>query len=132
MSDNPIIRTSEVAWLRKLAEAYKAQTPVQLIDDAHTGIDPAQDSLFSMARSAHLSPREIAGVCVALGMSGAGVAMVVLAFIDPEPTSKLTLLVGGGALICFTGGVSAISILTRKKPPKITLSKTGAMIEWPE
>jgi hypothetical protein len=83
-----------------------------------------------MARSSGLSRREIAGVSVALGMSGAGLTMVVLAFLDPEPTSKLGLLVGGGLTCVLGGGFSAIRILTTHKPPEVRVTARGIEISW--
>ena len=114
-----IIKTSDAGWMERLARAYRDRTTVVVVDDAGAGIDPARQTVFEMARLVRLSTREIAGVAVALGMSGAGVLMVVLAFLDPEPTSKLGLLVGGGALCVFTGGLTAVRILVSHKPPRV-------------
>jgi hypothetical protein len=50
-------------------------------------------------------------VGVSIGLSAAGIVMVVLAFLDPEPTSKLGLFVGAGAVYIFSGGLSAVRIL---------------------
>jgi hypothetical protein len=130
MTHQLIVRTSETGWLAVLAKAYKDQTPTLIIDDAQVGIDPANHSLFDMGRKAELSTAEIVGVCVAVGMSIAGVGMVLLAFFDPEPTSKLFLLSGGGAVLVLTGGLSAIRILTKKKPPNIKAGKDGIEISW--
>ena len=87
------IRTSEEGWFTQLARAYKQKTPVFLVDDAKVGIDPAVESLAAMGLKAKLTPREWSAVSVAVGLSAAGAAMVVLAILDPEPTSKLGLLV---------------------------------------
>src|SRR5512146_3234118 len=121
MADRPtdIIKTSEAGWMERLARAYRDRATVVVIDDAGAGIDPARQTVFEMARLVRLSPRELAAVAVAVGMSGAGVLMVVLAFVDPEPTSKLGLLVGGGALCVFTGGLTAVRILVSHKPPRV-------------
>jgi hypothetical protein len=83
-----------------------------------------------MGISARLSPREWAAVAVSLGLSAAGVAFVVLAVLDPEPTSKLGLLVGGGALCALTGGASAVGILIRRRPPNIEVDGKGFRIRW--
>ncbi len=114
-----IIKTSDPGWLERLARAYRERAPVVVVDDAGAGIDPARQTIFEMARQVSLSGREIAAVAVAIGMSGAGVLMIVLAFLDPEPTSKLGLLVGGGAVCVFTGGLTAVRILTHNKPPRV-------------
>jgi hypothetical protein len=125
-----MIRTSDERWLERLARAYRDRLSVVLEDDAQVGIDPSMQTLFQLARSARLSPREIAGVAVALGMSAAGAAAVLLAFLDPEPTSKLGLMVGGGLSCVLGGGFSAIRILTREKPPNVRVRPSGFEIEW--
>jgi len=124
------IRTSQKGWLAELAKAYKDQTPALIIDDANVGIDPSTQTLFDMGRKAKLSTAEIAAVCISCGMSIAGVGMVILAFCDPEPTSKLGLLVVGGAVLTLTGGLSAIYILTKKKPPNISVGPDGIKVDW--
>ena len=129
-SAESIIKTSDSDWLRSLALLYRARIACLLIDDAGLGIDPANQSLLQMASHIGLSGREIAGVCVALGMSGAGIAMIVLAILDPEPTSKLGLLVGGGFACVLGGGFSAIRILTSHKPPDIRATARGIEISW--
>ena len=130
MTHQLIVRTSAPSWLAVLAKAYKEQTPTLIIDDANVGIDPANHSLFDMGRKAELSVAEITAVCIAVGMSFVGVGMVVLAFLDPEPTSKLALLIGAGAVLALTGGLSAIHVLTKKKPPNIRVGKNGFEISW--
>ena len=125
-----IIKTSDPGWLERLARAYRERDPVVVVDDAGAGIDPARQSILEMAREVRLTAREIAGVAVAIGMSGAGVLMVVLAFLDPEPTSKLGLLVGGGAVCVLTGGLTAVGILTRRRPPNIEMTTSGVKISW--
>ena len=132
MSDSreTIVRTSEPDWLRRLALLYRARVAGVLVDDAQLGIHPEDQTLLQMARDSGLSEREIASVSVALGMSGVGVTMVILAFLDPEPTSKLGLLVGGGTICVLGGGVQAIRILTNHKPPKITATAHGIEISW--
>ena len=125
-----IVRTSDPGWLRSLALLYKARQAGVIVDDAHLGINPEDQTLLQMARISGLSKREIAGVSVALGMSGVGVTMVILAFLDPEPTSKLGLMVGGGAVCVLGGGFSAIRILTQHKPPNIRATAKGIEKFW--
>jgi hypothetical protein len=124
------IRTTEKGWLTRLAGAYRNRVPVRLVDDAKVGIDPQSQNLVAMGLHARLSPTEWVAVGVSLGLSAAGVAFVVLAFLDPEPTSKLGLLVGGGALCALTGGVSAVGILVRRRPPNIQVDGNGFKITW--
>jgi hypothetical protein len=124
------IRTSKNGWLTELAKAYKDQTSLLLVDDANVGIDPSNQTIFAMGRKAELSTAEITAVCVSCGMSAAGVTMVLLAFFYPDPTSKLGLLIASGAVLAFTGGFSAIYILTKKKPPNIKVGPGGIEIKW--
>ena len=124
------IRTSEQGWFTQLAQAYKQKTPVFLVDDAKVGIDPAVESLVAMGLKAKLTPREWSAVTVAVGLSAAGAAMVILAFLDPEPTSKLGLLVGGGAVCVLTGGLTAVRILTKMRPPNVQIGPGGMKIFW--
>ena len=124
------IRTSQPGWFERLAKAYRDRRPVVLVDDAGVGIDPQRQSLVAMGIRAGLSASDWAAVGVAVGMSAAGVMMVVFAFLDPEPTSKLGLLVGGGAVCVLTGGMTAVAILTRRRPPSIEMSAGGFKISW--
>ena len=124
------IKTTQEGWLKELAVAYKKKEPVTIIDDAKVGIDPNTDTIFEMGRKAKLSAAEITAVCVAIGMSAAGIGMILLAFFDPEPTTKLGLLIGGGAVLLLTGGFSAIYVLTKQKPPKVKVGPSGMEVEW--
>ena len=129
-SPDSTIRTSEKGWLTRLSQAYRDRIPVRLVDDAKVGIDPEHQSIVSMGLSARLSPTDWVAGGVSLGLSAAGIVFVVLAFVDPEPTSKLGLLLGGGALCARTGGASAIGILTRRRPPNIEVDGKGFRIRW--
>ena len=104
------IRTSQVGWLAALARIYTHRRPALLIDDAGLGVAPANQTLFDTKRASGLWTREIAAVCVALGMSAVGIAMIVVAFVNPEQTSKFELMVGGGAVCVVGGSVTAIRI----------------------
>ena len=130
VNEQLIVRTSQPDWLKTLAVAYRNRKPALLIDDAGLHVDPASFTLLQMAREVKLSHREIAGICVALGMSAAGMGMIILAFLDPEPTSKLGLLVGGGVTSFVCGGWSAIRILTNLKPPSVRITARGIEIVW--
>ena len=129
-----IIRTSEARWLERLAQVYKARSPATIIDDAHVGISPETHTLFEMGQKAKLSWREMAAVCVALGIGITGLAMLAMAWFDPEPTSKLSLLIAGGVICVCTGGMTGVRILAKAKPPRIKVGAGGAVfeIEWKE
>ena len=125
-----IIRTSDQKWFENLAKAYKDRQPIRLIDDANVGINPAQQSLLSMGKQTGLTRQEWTGVLIALGMSIIGVGLVIAAIIDPDPTSKLGLLIAAGGVCILGGGFTAIRILTKLRPPSVTVSKKGFVIKW--
>jgi hypothetical protein len=126
-----VIRTSEQGWFAALAKAYKDRAPTLVIDDANVGLDLEKDNLFNVGRKARLSAGEITATGVALGMSSVGIVILVAAFFDPEPTSKLTLLVSGGIFLVATGGLTAVYILTGKRPPNVSATGKGFEISWP-
>ena len=126
----PTIRTSEKDWLARLTEAYRRHAQVDLIDDAGAGIDPARQSLLQMGLSGRLTRREWTAVSVSAGMTVFGAGLIIAAIVDPDPTSKLGLLVGSGALLALTGGFQTIHLLTRLRPPSITISPRGIHIDW--
>jgi hypothetical protein len=81
--------------------------------------------LFSFAISMklhHAAPASARPVLIYL--------VVVFAFLDPEPTSKLGLLVGGGAVCVLSGGMTVIAILTRRRPPTMEIGSSGFKISW--
>jgi len=69
-------------------------------------------------------------VLVSLGLSAVGVWMIAAALADPEPTSKLALLVAAGAISVIGGGFSAIRVLTRERPPSIEVGRSGIKVCW--
>ncbi len=125
-----VIRTSQSGWFKQLAKAYKDRTPVTVIDDAEVGIDFSVQSLLDVGISAGLSQREWMAVLASLGLSIVGVWMVAAALWDPEPTSKLALLVAAGAIAVIGGGFSAISVLTKQRPPSVEVGRAGIKIRW--
>jgi hypothetical protein len=124
------IRTSEPGWLAQLAKAYRNRDQVIIIDDANVGIDPSSQTLLDMGLKTKLSGKEWTAVMISGGMTIFGATVVVLAILDPDPTSKLGLLIASGALLALGGGFSAIRILTKHKPPNVRVSRNGIEIEW--
>jgi hypothetical protein len=125
-----VIKTSAQNWLKKVSEFYKKREAFVLVDDAHVGVDPRQDTLLQMGRKAQLSRREWAGVLVSLGVASVGVWLLVMAVTDPEPYSKVMAAVLAGAVLVGSGGMMAIRILTHIKPPKVRVGSGGFEIEW--
>jgi len=125
-----VLKTSEQNWLGRLANAYKNKQPITLVDDADVGVSPESQTILQMGKEASLLKKDWIGVGVSLGMSAAGIWMIVIGVVDPEPTSKLGLLIGGGVVCIAGGGFSAIRILTKHKPPNVKIGKNGFEISW--
>jgi len=124
------IRTSETGWLARLTNAYAEKAEVEVVDDANVGIDPANQTLIQMGIKGKLSRKQWTAASIAAGMTVFGAVVIVLAVLDPDPTSKLGLLIASGAVLTLSGGFSAIGILTRQKPPTIEMSRNGIFIRW--
>jgi hypothetical protein len=111
-----VIRTSSPDWLNRSLELYRDKIAFVFIDDAKIGIDARDlESAVSLIRAARtkgsLDFKRIASVLVGVGLSGAGIWMIAAAIADPEPTSKLGLLITGGIVITLTGGIGTLSAL---------------------
>ena len=124
------IRTSAPDCFSHMAQAYKNKDNFFVIDDARTGINPAYSTLLDMGKQAGLAPRQWIGVLSSLGLAGAGLWLARTAVLDPEPTSKLSLLLCGGVVCLAAGGLSAIRILTGQIPPNVSVSSQGFDIRW--
>lgn len=124
------IRTSESDWLARLANAYKAESPAVLLDDASLGVNPEKETIFGMAIHAKTGIKQIYAVLSALGVGAIGAGMIIACFLDPEPTSKLAAVIATGAILVGTGGLSAIWIIADKKPPSVRLGSSGFEISW--
>ncbi len=83
--DNKIVKTSDKGWLSHLSSAYKNKQPITLIDDAKVGINPESQTILQMGKQTGLSYSDWVAVGVSLGMSAAGIWMVVAGVADPEP-----------------------------------------------
>jgi len=111
-----VVRTSEEGWLEKALGLYTDKAAFVFVDDAGIGITHKDlQSAVSLIRAAKVKGgfplKSIMAVLFGLGLSGAGIWMIIAAIADPEPTSKLGLLVAGGVLITRTGGLGTLSAL---------------------
>jgi hypothetical protein len=130
MANEPVIKTSQSGWLEKLAGIYRKREHAILVDDAELGVDPGRDSLLSMGKRARLSAREWSAILIALGVAATGTYLLVMAILDPEPFSKMGMAIGSGTLLVLGGGLMAIRVLTRIKPPNVRVSARGFEIGW--
>lgn len=108
-----IIRTSEVNWFESAINCYSEKTRFTFIDDANIGItDEDLKSAFNLILGVRKKTvqtwKSIVGVLAGMGISGMGIYIIGLAIVDPEPTTKLGLLVGGGLVIVLTGSLGAL------------------------
>jgi len=111
-----IIKTSESDWLEKSIKCFTEKTAFSFVDDAKMGLTETDlksaVNLIRVAKSkGNKTWKSIVGVLTGLGITGAGVYIIMLAIIDPEPTTKLGLLVSGGLIITLTGSLGVLSSL---------------------
>ncbi len=114
-----VVRTSEKDWLEKALKLYLEKKPFKFIDDANLKF--TEDDLMSavkLIRAAKLkgvvSWQRIVGVLAGIGITGVGVWMIAAAIADPEPTSKLGLLIGGGIILALTGSWGILTAIGMK------------------
>ncbi len=131
MEEYELIKTSDPKWLEKAIMHYSKKTPFKFLDDAGVGIT-AEDlksavTLIKSSKEKAVSTwRKIAQILAGLGISGSGIWVIWLAVMDPEPTSKLSLLVIGGLTLLFSGGQAVLRALGQKW--KITVKKWNTAI----
>jgi len=108
-----IIRTSDKKWLEKALNCYTTKVAFEFLDDVPIGI--GHDDLLSAValiaaakNSGMITWQQIVGILTGLGMSGIGVWLIIAAIADPEPTSKLGILLAGGVVMAMTGGLSIL------------------------
>ena len=113
------IRSSDPDWLASTLRAYGQQQSFRFVDDAGVGVEPEDlqtglKLLAAAARKGECSWQIIAAALVGVGMAAAGIWMVRAALVDPEPSSRLGLLITGGLILTTTGGTAALNALGTK------------------
>jgi len=111
-----VIRSSDPEWLNKALRHYTGKTMFELIDDAGLGLSQpdlrsAVGLLKALREKKKFSTRHLWQVLTGLGLGGVGIALIIAAILDPEPTSKLGILLAGGVLLIVTGGLSILKAL---------------------
>ena len=111
-----IIKTTDPQWLEKAITHYSNKKEFSFIDDAELGftetdLHSAVDMIKAAKTKGGKTLKQITAVLVGLGMSAAGIGIIILAILDPEPTTKLGLLVGGGLLLVLTGSYATMKSL---------------------
>ena len=110
------IHTTDANWVKLAMKAYTKKQEFNLVDDAELGLSEkdvasAVNLMKFLKKENHLSVKEIAQILVGLGITASGVWMVMAAIADPEPTTKLGLLVGGGLVLALTGSLGTLRAL---------------------
>lgn len=87
-----------------------------LIDDANIGLDStdlvsAVKLIAKTKKAGRIGAKGIATILTSLGLSSVGVWLVLAAIVDPEPTSKLGILIAGGVALIALGGLSILRSL---------------------
>lgn len=113
---NEIVKTSERDWLEKALKLYTEKKLFKFIDDA--GLKLTEEDLksaVSLIRAAKskggVSWKQIVSVLAGIGITGVGVWIIAAAIADPEPTTKLGLLIAGGIVLALTGSLGTLTAL---------------------
>lgn len=112
---NDIVRTSDKDWLAKALKLYTNKKTFTFEDDA--GLKLTQKDLKSVVslvravKSKSSLSRQIIPALAGIGITGAGVWLVLAAIADPEPTTKLGLLITGGLVLALTGSLGTLAAL---------------------
>lgn len=115
-SESVTIHTSNPNWVKQAMKAYTNKQAFNLVDDAEIGLNEkdvasAVNLMRFLKKENHLSVKELAQILVGLGITASGIWMVMAAIADPEPTTKLGLLIGGGLVLALTGSLGTLRAL---------------------
>jgi len=126
--ERDVIATSDPTWFQKALEAYRRGERFTLRDDAGVGLSAAAlgsgVALIRFVVVLGVVPwREVLIVLTGLGLSVVGIWLILVAVADPEPTSKLGILLAGGVALIFTGGASILYALGVRW--KVSVKSTG-------
>ncbi|MBN2380685.1 hypothetical protein JXM67_12870 [candidate division WOR-3 bacterium] len=115
---NKHIMTTDPEWLEKALRCYRDAVGFTLEDDAEFGLREVDlrsgVSLVKAASRKRITVKQIAQILTGMGLGAAGIWMVIAAIIDPEPTSKLGLLIAGGVILTLTGGLAVLRALGQR------------------
>jgi hypothetical protein len=110
------IKTSEDNWLDSALRRYKDKSPFTLIDDARIGLsaDDVQSGIKLIGATKRVQRatwKQIFQIVTGLGMSSVGLALLYIAWVDPEPWSKLAVITAGGVLLFASGSFAILRAL---------------------
>jgi len=110
------VRTSNDNWFAIAQKLYHKKQAFIFIDDAGLGITEEDlktgRSFIHAAKSkGGVSWQQITVVLAGIGITGVGVWIIKAALADPEPTTKLGLMVAGGLIVTVTGSLAILASL---------------------
>lgn len=126
MQDGKELKTSDPQFFEKAIPYYKEKEPFTIVDDAGwklTKEDVASAiALIAAARAKGGTPiKRIVTVLGSMGVAGMGIVLILIAVFDPEPTSKLAILLVGGTVLVVGGGLTILWALGA--PWRVKVSK---------
>jgi hypothetical protein len=133
-NDPGAVRTSDPGWLDKALKAYRCRTPFHFTDDAGLGVTE-NDLVSAVAlirrakQSGKMSWKDISQILTGMGLSGVGIWLIAASIADPEPTSKLWILLAGGVVLIMTGGLSILKALGQKWQVHARYGKQEIMVK---
>jgi hypothetical protein len=114
-ADEVVINTSDPDWLEKSLECYTAKQPFVFLDGGNLGIKEKDlrtaVSLIRAAKKSGMSIKSIVAALVGIGITAAGVWIIMAAIADPDPTHKLGLLIAAGFILALTGSLGTLAAL---------------------
>lgn len=129
------IKTSDKEWLEEALKEYSSKNEFTLVDDNSLSLKENDlQSAVSLIKAANLkgkkSIKQITKILLSLGLSSLGIYTIILAIADPEPTTKLSLLLVGGIILAISGGYGTLRAL--KIRFKVKKTNDRAFIVKPE
>ncbi|MFA9388520.1 MAG: hypothetical protein ACERKD_01850 [Prolixibacteraceae bacterium] len=111
--------TSDEKWFEKSIKAYTLKQEFNIIDDLKIGLTKSDVksavALISFVKKQQKMPwKKITQTLTSIGITSVGVWIIAAAIADPEPTSKLTLLITGGLILTLTGSLGTLAALGLK------------------
>lgn len=113
------VKTSSKNWLEEALNEYTSKKEFILVDDKEIKIkEDDLNSAVNLIKAAKAkegkSSTQITKSLTSIGLSSAGICVIMLAIADPEPTTKLSLLLVGGIVLAISGGYDALRALQIK------------------
>lgn len=107
------IFTSDNEFIKKILQLFKKRKSFEVYDDKGYGFkkedfENALNFINKIKETTGLSWNEIGQILTGLGFSTAGIWLVRLAIINPEPISKINLLVTSGVFLILSGGFAIL------------------------